>query len=796
MRSAAGAEGRTVRSAVMAAVVLDGAGTVLRWSQAAAELLGRTAEEVCGRPVRALFAESCGAEDAAAPYGAAIPAGARALLRHRSGGTVDVTLRVLPLEPSAEYLMLLAPTRQVTDWEHGACVLHALIAQDRIGIVIHDENLAVVRTNITPELFGGSAPPPGSRLTDVISPQDAGATEAALRQVLETGAPLIGRELRMRSSQKPEPQRVLSLSAFRTEGSAGAPAGVVALFTDTTGQQRARRELDLLKEAATRIGGSLDVTRTAQDLLDVLVPSLGSLGWVSLAEAVLSGDEPPKALGGGDQHLRRVASAGPYPSHFIRLGEVVPRLPYTTVLQDFQEGRPVIFDPESLAAALEDPAQGRLFVPEGAHSGMWAPLFARGLVLGGVTVWRTKQADPYNGQDADMLMEIASRAALSVDNARRYTREHRSVLALQQRLLPPATTRTPAAETAGLYLPAGGGADISGDWYDVIPLPSLRVALVVGDVIGHGLYATATMGRLRTAVRTLADVELDPTELLTHMDDLVQQFARETHPGHRDTVGGTCLYAVYDPVVRRCFLASAGHPPPVLIRPDGTVEVVVVPPGPPLGVGGLPFETTTIDLDPGSILALYTDGLITRDGLDVDSGLRRLTDRLAALSGPGRALDDIGRALLADLGDAPPRDDIAFLLARTRAVPAENTASWEFPADPAVVAEARLATTCQLSAWGLDELAFTTELIVSELVTNAVRYTRGPVGLRLIRNEVLVCEVIDPSNTQPRLRRARWTDEGGRGLFLVAQLSTRWGSRYSQHAGKTIWAEQSLAPGA
>ncbi|AVH60383.1 MULTISPECIES: SpoIIE family protein phosphatase [Streptomyces] len=790
--STPGAGERVLSFAGFATAVLDDEGTVLFWSQAATELVGWTAEEVCGRPVRVLLADASPSEWPAARE-AGVPAGGRVLLRHRSGGSVEVTFEVLRSEHSAECLVLIAPTAQVTDREQGANLLCTLLAQDRIGISVHDVDLTVVRTNIASEKFGGSALPPGSRLADVMSPQDAETAETTLRRVLETGVPLTGRGVCMPAPHTP-PGHWTSLSAFRLDDAEGAPTGVVAMFTDTPAQQRALRELDLLHEAATRIGGSLDVVGAAQDLADVVVSALGDLAWVNLANAVFEGDEPPRFIGGRKPYLRRAAVAsrtGPWPAALLQVGESAPPLPYSAALRDVQHGRTVILDRAKAAAALSHPGQSRQFIPERGHSGLWAPLFARGLVLGSVTVWRTEQPDPFDEEDAELVAEIASRAALSVDNARRYTREHRSVLALQQSLLPPPTTDSLAAETAGYYLPAGGGADISGDWYDVIPLPSFRVAMVVGDVFGHGLYATATMGRLRTAVRTLTDLELDPTELLTHLDDLVQQLVGEAETG--STVGATCLYVLYNPVSRRCGVASAGHPPPVVVRPDGTVEVIDVSPGPPLGVGGMPFETTVIDLEPGSVLALYTDGLIERD--DVDGGLMWLKESLAVLCRPDRALSDTGRALLPGLGDPPPRDDIALLLARTRAVPADNVASWEFAAEPEVVATARQAAAEQLAAWGLEEVAFTTELVVSELVTNAVRYAGGPIGLRLIRENVLVCEVTDPSNTQPRLRRARWTDEGGRGLFLVAQLTNRWGSRYGPH-GKTIWAEQSLVPDA
>nr|WP_323136487.1 ATP-binding SpoIIE family protein phosphatase [Streptomyces sp. NBC_01446] len=387
------------------------------------------------------------------------------------------------------------------------------------------------------------------------------------------------------------------------------------------------------------------------------------------------------------------------------------------------------------------------------------------------------------------MRQIASRGALAIDNARRYTREHRAAVVLQQRLLPPATTDSPAAETAGVYLPAGGGAEISGDWYDAIALPSLRLALVAGDVVGHGMPASATMGRLRAAIQTLADLELEPDELLTRLADLVQRLAAEAPAGDHDIIGGTCLYAVYDPVTQRCAIASAGHPPPVLVRPDGTAEAVAISPGPPLAVCGMPYETTVIHLEPGSVLALYTDGLVEHRDRDIDQGLRRLTDALAVSCRPDRALDETGRALLADLTDQAPRDDATLLLARTRAIPAADTAHWEILADPAAASKAREWITRQLTMWGLDDLLFTTQLIVSELVTTAIRYGRPPMDLRLIRHDALVCEVTDSSSTQPRLRRARTTDEGGPGLFLVAQLGGRWGCRHGQN-GKTIWSEQ------
>ncbi|MFF7647191.1 SpoIIE family protein phosphatase [Streptomyces canus] len=721
-------------------------------------------------------------------------------LRHRDGHAVRVVLRVRPLagpEGWAGWSVGAADALKVEQEAVDRAILEALFSQSPIAITVMDSELRHRRVNAAAER--ATALPAdrliGRRIGEVAPAVDAQTIEQVARQVRDTGEPVLDFRVRGRVPSNPDREGLWSGSSFRLTDPSGRVLGTCQTFFDISEGQRAQKRLRLLTQAGGRIGTTLDVGRTAQDLVDVLVPAFGDLAWVDLAEAVVEGDEPPKLLGAGHWHVRRAAVAsadGRWPDGLPTVGEAPPPLPDLAALRRVQRGETVLLPDRAsaIAAAEGHPDMVPLFVPEHGRSMVAAALFARGLVLGILVLWRTERTEPFHLEDANALAEIAARAALSVDNARRYTREHRANVALQKRLLPPATTDTPAAETAGFYVPAGGGAEISGDWYDVIPLPSLRVAVVAGDVAGHGLAATATMGRLRTAVDTLADLELQPEELLTRLDDLVQRLQSEA-PHHEDAVYASCLYAVHDPVARRCTLASAGHPSPVVVRPDGTVQTVEVSAGPLLGVGGMPFEATTIDLEPGSLLALYTKGLIRRDDHDLDAGLRQLTESLAAFSDPDRDLGDIGHVLLGALCDVPPRDDIALLLTRTRAISPENTTSWEFPADAAVVADARSAVAHQLAAWELDELVFSTELMVSELVTNAVRYAGGPVGLRLIRENVLVCEVSDPSNTQPRLRRAQWSDEGGRGLFLVAQLATRWGSRYGHH-GKTIWAEQAL----
>ncbi|MGI5404951.1 SpoIIE family protein phosphatase [Streptomyces sp. CA-135486] len=376
----------------------------------------------------------------------------------------------------------------------------------------------------------------------------------------------------------------------------------------------------------------------------------------------------------------------------------------------------------------------------------------------------------------------------------RYPREHTTTMTLQRSLLPHTLPDQAALEIASRYLPAGTQAGVGGDWFDVIPLSGARVALVVGDVVGHGIRASATMGRLRTAVRTLADVDLPPDELLTHLDDLVIHLSADEAgtEGAAETAGGigtTCLYAVYDPVSRHCTLARAGHPPPAVVTPDGTVHFLDVPAGPPLGLGGLPFETYETELPEGSLLALYTDGLLQARDHDIDDALDTM---FATLARPAPTLDTLCDTILATMLTHHPDDDIALLIARTRALHTDKVATWNLDSNPAIVAQARKNATDQLTTWNLDHAAFTTELTVSELVTNAIRYGHPPIQLRLIHtNTTLICEVFDSSNTAPHMRRARTFDEGGRGLLLVAQLAHRWGTRHAP-IGKTVWTEQTL----
>ncbi|MFK0046109.1 SpoIIE family protein phosphatase [Streptomyces sp. NPDC090741] len=593
--------------------------------------------------------------------------------------------------------------------------------------------------------------------------------------------------------------------AARTPGASGAAAQWLVLVTpaetavEAAERDARRRRTGLSHAAAEGIGASLDVIEMAETLANLLVPDFADLATVDIAEQVLVGDEPPHLDTSGDVRLRRTAAAqSPEISaeNLLAVGEALPPVTDSTLMRPLMKGLPVLVpDVAILHAKLGvDPESLPLLVPSGAHSSVAVPLYARGLILGCVTVWRSQLPSAFSEEDAALLQDVASRAALGVDNARRYTKEHRSVVALQRSLLPRSALDSAAAETVGVYQPAGGGVGVGGDWFDVIPLPSLRVGFVVGDVVGHGLDATAAMARLRTAVQALADLDLDPGELLTHLDDLVLGLSSEEMTGDSRSetamLGATCLYAVYDPVTRKCTAGTAGHPPPALVSPGDEPTFVGMTPGPPLGVGGMPFEVTEFEVQPGSMLAFFTDGLVdSRDG-DIEEGMERLRSSLAGAD-PSRTLGEISQSIFDSVLPQEPADDVALLLARTHALSPDQVAEWELEPDLSLVAHARELVVGQLGDWELDELGFVTELVVSELVTNAIRYAGGPVRLRLIRDRVLVCEVSDPSSTQPRLRRARESDEGGRGLFLVAQLTDRWGCRFTG-SGKIIWTEQPI----
>ncbi|MGI5373160.1 SpoIIE family protein phosphatase [Streptomyces sp. CA-251387] len=785
-----------------ASAVLDGRGRIVAWSEQATALLGHRAEEVLGRTVREVLVDS-GDEALIAEATAEClrERGWFGLLPvlHRAGHRVYVGFRarrVQRLDSTVEWLLVGSLAEDIVQWEIDRAMLDGFFRRSPVGVAVLGPDLRLLRVNRAIARFGGlpSEAYRGLRTTDFLLGPDAALVEDRLRRVLETGEPVIFAEQPCRLLRDPQKELFVSVSAFRMQDPSGRVLGVTEIVEDVTDRHRARRRLALLNEAGTRIGSTLDVARTARELAEVAVPALADAVSVDLLEPVTRGEEPaPDATG----PLRRMAARSVLPEALQVMYPVdhLFSFPEQSAQARCLAERRAVLQPNLQVSKVwftDDADRAEKVLAMGVHSLMVVPLVARGVVLGVVCLWRVQRPEPFEEDDLTLAEEFAARAAVCIDNARRYTQQHQAAEALQRSLLPSEVPEHPAVETAHRYLPAQASTGVGGDWFDVIPLSGLRVALVVGDVVGHGMHASATMGRLRAAVRTLAHLDLAPDEVLARLDDLVDQLAteqRQTDGNAPQIVGATCLYAIYDPVSRTCAMARAGHPPPTVLGPDGRVRPIDLPAGPPLGLGGLPFETAELDLDEGSLLALYSDGLLLADHRDVDQGLDLLR---TAVAGPARSLEDMCKAVEDALLPDRSADDVTLLLGRTRVLAAEKVATWELPAEPTAAGRARSLVTERLTEWGLEELAFTTELIVSELVTNAYRYAGGPVLLRLIRDGHLICEVSDTSSTSPHLRQAHSTDEGGRGLFLVAQLSERWGTRYGRNS-KTIWAEQPLS---
>ncbi|MFI8192188.1 SpoIIE family protein phosphatase [Streptomyces sp. NPDC085946] len=679
----------------------------------------------------------------------------------------------------------MGPAEMTRMYEHHDAVLHAV----REGVLITGAEGRVLLANDEARRLLGL-------------PADAERRRVAELGLDEEMARLLTSEEPVTDAVRLVGDRLLAVNKRSTVPHGGRAGSAVTLRDTTelatvTGRAEVARErLKLLYDAGVRMGTTLDMTRTAQELAEVSVPKFADIVTVELSDLVLRGEEPP----GADTELRRVVIHGREGDHDLSpVGELIRFLPDHPGAAAMAGGRAVL---EAELGTSEgwragNPEHGRRVPEQGVHSLIVVPVRARKALLGVAHFWRADASAPFGEEDKSFAEELTARAAVAIDNARRYTREHTMAVTLQRSLLPRGMPEQNALEAAYRYLPARAG--VGGDWFDVIPLSGARVALVVGDVVGHGLHAAATMGRLRTAVYNFSALDMLPDELLGHLDELVahidaNEAAAEEQDGQEIT-GATCLYAIYDPVSGQVTAATAGHPGPAVVHPDGNVVFPDLPVSPPLGLGAaLPFETAELALPEGSELVLYTDGLIQDRShhRDLDTGLEALR---AALTGPDRTPEATCRAVIEAMLPAQPGDDIALLVARTRRLAPSDFAEWDVARDPAAVAPVRAACTRQLADWGLDDISFTTQLILSELITNAIRYGGDPITVRLMRDRSLICEVSDGSSTSPRLRRAKTTDEGGRGLLLVAQYAERWGTRYTP-AGKVIWTEQPLHGGA
>ena len=659
----------------VASVVLDAEGRIVLWSPQAEELFGYPAREALGEYaarimvheqhldlVVKLFADVM---ETGEGWAGAFP------IRRKDGGTRLVefrNMRLLDDQGDVYALGLCADRSTVRQVERDVALSTRTIAQAPVGLGVLDTDLRYVSVNpALAELNGLPAEAHLGHMPHELMPdaEAARAVEAALRAVLRTGEPVVERRVVGRTRAHPDVDHFWSVSLYRLEDTAGTVLGVAGMAVDVTEQHQAavaaetaRRRLALIADASTRIGTTLELDRTASELADVAVPELADVAAVDLLDAVLEGRRSTlgpaqaaviRALAVRSAHDTGALEAADPPGHIARYG------PDRLVTECVRTGNPVMVARVrggDLPRIARSPEAARQLGRAGLHSYLAVPLIARGEVLGALDLKRVHNPLPFSEDDLLLARELAARAAIQIDNARWYQNARDTALTLQRSMLPSHPPVTGGLEVASRYQPAGAGTEVGGDWFDVIPLEGAKTALVVGDVMGSGIEAATTMGRLRTATHTLASLDLEPTRLLEHLDKITDGL---------DHSIATCVYAVHDPELRQCRIANAGHLPPVRVRPGRPPELLELPTGAPLGVGGVAFATTTVDLAPGDQLVLYTDGLVETRQHPLDE---RLDALLALLDGPERPLQECCDLLLRTLHQPENSDDVALLIAR------------------------------------------------------------------------------------------------------------------------------------
>ncbi|GEC06203.1 hypothetical protein SSP24_38580 [Streptomyces spinoverrucosus] len=656
-----------------------------------------------------------------------------------------------------------------------------------LGAVNLDRDLRITRCNLDAPVFAGLDAVTGSPFLDLLPPGDVPTVTRRLRQVLATGEPHVARVQRLRRGDGSE--LVVSMSILAAAApQEGLTVSLIAMA----------RRLHLFA-AETAIGTSLDIGETAQSLAESLL-AWGDVAAIDLDFAVWTG-EGVTGQPQGRIRLRRAALVPDraWPDGYVTPGDDLPgdasRLLSQAIRRDDAAQAIVIPDRETIERVLGTQRLVRALVPGDRAAGVACiPLVLDGappVVLGVAEVWR--RADrPFANNELLDLQELVARTSHHVDLARQHQREHTQVLALQRRLLPRAGGDT--IETASVYQPTTpDSAGVGGDWVNSFPLPDGRTALVVGDVVGHGLGAAATMGQLSMEARALLSAGLAPDEVLEHLDETVSLLddAESGLAAGYSALGSTCCIAVYDPVGHHVALSSAGHLPPVLVPPDGTAAPLAVRTHPGLGAEFAlrePFDVHAFAAPPGSLLALYTDGLVEDPAVSIDEGIGRLADAVSTVH-PWDSLQQAARRVVAAVAPVRRRDDVTLLLARMIGYRKGDTATWRLPARDDAAARARTLVAALLGQWRTrDDTRDNVLLVVSELVANAVRFARGPITVRLIRaGHGLLCEVGDTGNGRPRLGRTGLLDDGGRGLHVVHSLTTRWGVRWTD-TGKVVWA--------
>ncbi|MGF1430261.1 SpoIIE family protein phosphatase, partial [Kitasatospora sp. LaBMicrA B282] len=801
----------------VAIAMLDTAGRVVLWSPAAEELLGWPSEVLVGRRIEELMADEQRVADTREAFAGALRTGGwqgLTQLHHRDGPKVLVEARISLLvdgDGTPFLLVALAEAGALRAVERDLAVRDALFEQSPLGIAVLDTDLRYTAVNQTlAEMNGVAAEEHVGRTTGETLPERAADEISVIqRQVLATGEPVIDVTLMSPATAVRAGYRSISYSRLTDRG--GKVLGISGTVMDVTERYRAvakvehaRRRLALLNEFGSRIGDLLDASRIAQELASAAVPRLADFAAAILLQAVAHGDDLPRHGHDRRTSLLQLGVAATQDGEEVEV--MLRRGARISFAEDSCYGRVLRTGVPELLSGAEELAEAtypgdpkvQAALTLGAHSVLVVPLRARGIVIGLLVLSRAGRREAFDRDDLAFSVELADRAGSSLDNARLYVRERTAALTLQRTLLPQQVPQPTGVEVAYRYVPGSSGTEVGGDWFDVIPLPGDRTALVVGDVMGHGLRAAATMGRLRTAVRVLAALDLPPDVLLRHVHELADDLAQ----GPDEALLATCVYAVYDPATARLTVAKAGHIPPVLVRPPrpgpartgsplpgGEGRVLDLPSGAPLGVGGVPFEAVELVVPEGSVLALCTDGLVESRDKDLDVGLGRLQ---AVLEKPYGSIQHACEAVLDTMEQGREPDDVALLLARLgRGEEGSRTVGWTLPAEPTAVSRARRLVRGALQDWGVEQLTDTAELLVSELVTNSVRYASAPIGVRLTLGETLLVEISDPLPDPPRERHAAAADEGGRGLELVRRLALRWGAR-AEGMGKVVWFEQEL----
>ncbi|MET7619105.1 SpoIIE family protein phosphatase [Streptomyces sp. NPDC005408] len=660
----------------VAAVVLDADGRIVLWSPQAEDLYGYTATEALGSYagqllvheqhralVRRLFTQVMVGEGS---WAGVFP------IRHKNGGTLLVEFRNMRLEDNRKgfYALGLATDqgtlRQV---ERDLALSTRLISQSPIGLAVVDTDLRYVTVNPALERINGlpAAEHVGRRVREALPFLDTEAIEAAMRKVLASGIPILDRESLGRTPADPDREHAWSVSFYRLESSNGKVLGLAISVVDVTERYRAtaeaalaRQRLSIVADASIRIGTTLDLEQTARELADVSVPELADVAAVDVLDSILNGHSAA-VIHEGPALFRALAVAASQPSDAVSAadppGEVARYEADRLVTRCVNTGRPVRVShvgSDDLTCIARSPEAAKLLAAAGVHSYLAVPLIARGEVLGALDLKRTRNPEPFTGDDEVLAGELAARAAVCIDNARWYRQLRNTALTLQRSLLPQQPPEQPGLQIAYRYQPAQAASEVGGDWFDVIPLSGDKTALVIGDVMGSGITAAATMGQLRTATRTLAELDLDPAEVLRHLDRITDRMGQTIT---------TCIYAVYDPHQAQCLISCAGHLPPALVRPGQAPELLDLPTGAPLGVGDVAFHTTTLALHPDDQLVLYTDGLVETRDQAIDE---RLDAFLALLAEPRRSLEDTCDALLRELRQPGNHDDVALLIARAR----------------------------------------------------------------------------------------------------------------------------------